>query len=79
MMKKNNSKVKDSYLKKIETFKKYNKAYYDSNSPIVDDNVYDSLKIDILDLEKKYKFLKNKYSPSINVGYKPSKNFKNKT
>ena len=76
MMKKNNSKVKDSYLKKIETFKKYNKAYYDSNSPIVDDNVYDSLKIDILDLEKKYKFLKNKYSPSINVGYKPSKNFK---
>ena len=56
MMKKNNSKVKDSYLKKIETFKKYNKAYYDSNRPIVYDNVYDSLKINILDLEKKYKF-----------------------
>ena len=64
MTKKNNSKVKDSYLEKIEKFKKYNKAYYDSSSPIVDDAVYDKLKIDILDLEKKYKFLKNKYSPS---------------
>ena len=76
MTKKNNSKVKDSYLEKIEKFKKYNKAYYDSSSPIVDDAVYDKLKIDILDLEKKYKFLKNKYSPSTNVGHKPSKNFK---
>ena len=39
MTKKNNSKVKDSYLEKIEKFKKYNKAYYDSSSPIVDDAV----------------------------------------
>ncbi len=75
-MKKNNSKIKDSYLEKIEKFKKYNKAYYDNSNPIVEDAVYDSLKIEILDLEKKYKFLKNKYSPSTNVGYKPSKNFK---
>ena len=34
-----------------------------------------NLKKEILDLEKKYKFLKNKNSPSKIVGYKPSKSF----
>ena len=34
------------------------------------------LKKEILDLEKKYNFLKSKNSPSKNVGFKPSKNFK---
>ena len=34
------------------------------------------LKKEILDLEKKYKFLKSKNSPSKSIGYKPSKNFK---
>ncbi len=34
------------------------------------------LKKNILDLEKKYKFLKSKDSPSLKIGHKPSKNFK---
>ncbi|MDP7028484.1 MAG: NAD-dependent DNA ligase LigA, partial [Candidatus Marinimicrobia bacterium] len=54
----------------------YNRSYYKNSKPIVDDSEYDNLKIEILELEKKYKFLKSKQSPSLTVGYKPSKNFK---
>ena len=76
MIKKNNLKIKEDYLKKIQIYKKYNEAYFNKSNPLVDDNVYDNLKNEILILEKKYSFLKDKDSPSINVGFKPSKNFK---
>ena len=76
MIKKNNLKIKENYLKKIQIYKKYNEAYFNKSNPVVDDNVYDNLKNEILVLEKKYSFLKDKDSPSINVGFKPSKNFK---
>jgi len=76
MIKKNNLKIKEDYLKKIQIYKKYNEAYFNKSNPLVDDNVYDNLKNEILILEKKYPFLKNKESPSLNVGFKPSKNFK---
>ena len=76
MIKKNNLKIKEDYLKKIKIYKKYNEAYFNKSNPLVDDNVYDNLKNEILILEKKYPFLKDKESPSLNVGFKPSKNFK---
>ena len=76
MIKKNNLKIKEDYLKKIQIYKKYNEAYFNKSNPLVDDNVYDNLKKEILILEKKYPFLKDKESPSLNVGFKPSKNFK---
>ena len=76
MIKKNNLKIKEDYLKKIQIYKKYNEAYFNKSNPLVDDNVYDNLKNEILILEKKYPFLKDKESPSLNVGFKPSKNFK---
>ena len=63
------------YNKKIKLLDKYNKFYYDKNKPIVDDKEFDDLKDQIQIFEKKYIFLKNKLSPSISVGYKPSKNF----
>ena len=44
--------------------------------PIVDDSVYDDLKKEILQLETNHTFLKSADSPSANVGFKPSKNFK---
>ena len=76
-MKSNDSKlIKKNYLKKINLINKYNKAYYKNNNPIVDDFKYDNLKLEILDLEKKYKFLKSDKSPSLIVGFKPSKIFK---
>ena len=76
-MRSNDSKlIKKNYLKKINLINKYNKAYYKNNKPIVDDFKYDNLKLEILDLEKKYKFLKSDKSPSLIVGFKPSKIFK---
>ena len=76
MIKKDNLKVKKIYLEKIQILKKYNESYYNKNSPIVEDATYDSLKNEILELEKKHLFLRSKDSPSINVGFKPSKNFR---
>ncbi len=67
--------IKKNYLKKIKKFRHYNQNYYDKNKSLVTDAEFDNLKIEILDLEKKYKFLKNPYSPSKSVGFKPSKNF----
>ena len=70
------NKVEKIYKKKINLLKKYNKSYFDKNTPIVSDKDYDELKRDILLLEKENDFLKSKDSPSNAVGYKPSKNFK---
>ena len=68
-------KLKKDYLKKIKQINKFNKHYYDKNAPLVTDSKYDELKRDIIGLEKKYDFLKHQSSPSITIGYKPSKNF----
>ena len=67
--------VEVKYLKKIELVQKCNKHYYDKNKPIISDQEFDLLKLEISLLEKKYKFLKSEYSPSRSVGFKPSKNF----
>ncbi len=72
----NKKKIYSDYLKKINLFKKYNKAYYERSNPKVTDAEYDNLKHEILSLEEKYKFLKSEDSPIKTVGYKPSKNFK---
>ena len=68
--------INKNYLKKIKLIKKYNKLYYNKNSSIISDYEFDILKKEVLELEKKYSFLKNKSSPSLTVGFKPSKNFK---
>ena len=73
MEKKNINKI---YKSKIDLLKKYNKYYFDKNSPLVSDDKYDNLKIEILKLENEYDYLLSKFSPSKNVGFKPSKNFK---
>ena len=63
------------YKKKIKLISKYNKFYYDKNSPIISDSEYDNIRKDIVSLEAKYDFLKSKNSPLAKVGFKPSKNF----
>ena len=63
------------YNQKIKEYVKHNKLYFEDSNPILSDSDYDLLKIDILNLEKKYSFLNNKNSPSKNVGYEPSKSF----
>ena len=71
----NEEKEKKIYLSKIELFQKHNRSYYDKNNPVISDDEFDVLKKEILDLEKKNFFLRNKNSPSKSVGFKPSKNF----
>ena len=68
-------KVNQKYLKKIRLFQKLNKHYYSFDKPIVEDNEFDKLKLEIIELEKKYNFLHHKDSPSNSVGFKPSKIF----
>ena len=71
----NKKKIANEYLKKINLISDYNKSYYDLSSPKVSDDIYDKLKKNIIELEKKYSFLRSKKSPSKNVGFIPSKNF----
>ena len=68
--------IQKKYEESIKLINKYNKFYYINSKPLVTDKVYDDLKTEILLLEKKNIFLKSKFSPSENVGHKPSKNFK---
>tara|TARA_B100001121_G_scaffold301147_1_gene311914 strand:+ start:118 stop:2148 length:2031 start_codon:yes stop_codon:yes gene_type:complete len=68
--------IKEKYKSKIDLLLYYNKKYYDENKPKISDSEFDKLKNEIFSLEKKYSFLKSKNSPSVKVGYKPSKNFK---
>ena len=67
--------LKRDYLKKIKLINKYNKFYYDKNNPLTSDKEYDKLKKNIFEIEKKNPNLINKESPSLKVGYKPSKIF----
>ena len=68
--------IKKIYKKKIKKFLHYNFLYFEKSNPNVSDAEFDDLKNEILNLEKDYKFLNHKDSPSNNVGFKPSKNFK---
>jgi DNA ligase (NAD+) len=68
--------IEKLYLKKINDLKKFDKAYFKHDNPIISDKGYDILKKEILKLEEKYLYLKNKNSPSQKVGYKPSNKFK---
>lgn len=68
--------IEKVYIKKINELKKHDKAYFEQDSPIISDKDYDIIKQEILNLEKKYSYLKNKNSPSQKVGYEPSGKFK---
>ena len=69
------SEIRNYYNKKINELKKHNKLYFEDSSPIILDKEYDQIKKEILKIENKYSFLKNNLSPSISLGYTPSKNF----
>ncbi len=64
------------YKKKISLLKKHNKLYFSSDSPIISDAEYDSLKSEILNLEKSNSFLKKLNLNKKVVGSPPSNKFK---
>ena len=72
----NKNLIKKDYKKKIELFNKYNRQYYNENASEILDSDFDTLKKNIIKLEKKYSFLKSKKSPQTQIGHKPSKNFR---
>ena len=68
--------IRELYKKKIKEFKHHNFLYFEKNNPKLTDGDFDKLKNEILELEKNYKYLNDKDSPSNSIGFKPSKNFK---
>ena len=72
---KNRNLIKKEYLTKIKELKEHNQHYYEKSKPKISDAEYDKLKQEINELEKEYSYLKDKSSPSLLVGAKPSKNF----
>ena len=72
---KNRNLIKKEYLTKIKELKEHNQHYYEKSKPKISDAEYDKLKQEINELEKEHSYLKDKSSPSLLVGAKPSKNF----
>ncbi len=72
----NKKEIVKKYNSKIKLITDYNKYYYNTSEPLVDDQKYDELKNEILELEATFSYLKSKKSPSKIVGHKPLKNFK---
>ncbi len=67
--------IKKKYFEKIDEYRKHNQLYYENSRPKINDNEYDKLKKEIINLENKFPYLKSKFSPNNSVGYKPSKAF----
>ena len=69
-------KIKNLYNQKLKELNLHNQLYYDKSKPKISDADYDNLKQSIIEIEKNYPYLRSKNSPSLSVGFKPSKNFK---
>ncbi len=72
----NKGLIKKKYKEKINQLNNFNKKYYNENISEISDAEFDNLKKEIINLENEYSFLKSNKSPQIQVGYKPSKNFR---
>ena len=75
MSKENNDLIKN-YQRKIKLIKRYNKLYYNDDSPSVTDSVYDKLKKEVIELEDENSFLKKFGSVKNIIGSQPSNKFK---
>ena len=63
----------------LEEIKRHSKNYYTYDSPKITDAIFDQLKIEALNLEKKYSFLKINKSVSSIIEQSHLTNSKNKT
>ena len=54
----NKIKIKEIYKEKFKKFIKFNQSYFEKDRPIVSDSEFDKLKNELLELAKKYPFLK---------------------
>ena len=72
---KNKKKIQDEYKKKVNRLINLNKAYFDKDKPIVSDSEFDKLKQELINVSKKYTFLKKIKDLNKIVGFKPSTKF----
>ena len=72
---KNKKKIQDEYKKKVNRLVNLNKAYFDKDKPIVSDSEFDKLKQELINISKKYTFLKKIKDLNKIVGFKPSTKF----
>ena len=54
----NNLEIELKYKKKLNSIKKHNELYFTNDSPEISDAEYDKIKLELIELEKKYPFLK---------------------
>ncbi len=69
-------KIQLLYKKKFKDLIKHNRLYYNNDAPIISDFEYDKIKNEVIELEKKYSFLKKNKSIKNIVGAKPTNKFK---
>ena len=49
--------IEKTYKNKINKLKKYDKAYFEQDSSLISDKDYDNIKQEIIEFERKYKYL----------------------
>ena len=72
---KNQEKIKNLYKEKIKKLLKFNRAYFEKDSPIVSDSDFDKLKKELIDLAAKNPYLKKIENLDNLTGSKPSAKF----
>ena len=70
------NKIIKEFKSKVSSLKKHNRLYYLKDSPQISDSEYDKIKAGLLELEKKYYYLKTIENVSNIVGTTPSNKFK---
>ena len=73
---KNKSQITSLFKKKISEIKKHNDSYFNKDRPVISDKDYDNLKREIIELQNKYKFLKDQKLFENLVGSPPTNKFK---
>ena len=73
---KTNNKIISEYKEKINILIKHNKLYFSKDNPNISDAEYDELKKDVVELEKKFPYLKKYGSFKSIIGSPPSNKFK---
>ncbi len=72
---KNQEKIKNLYKEKIKKLLKFNRAYFEKDSPIVSDSDFDKLKKELIELAAKNPYLKKIENLDNLIGSKPSAKF----
>jgi DNA ligase (NAD+) len=67
--------IKNRYQELVSEIEKYNKYYYEENSPLVDDSVYDEKMQELIRIEDEYPDLMRADSPTQKVGGSNSEKF----